>query len=58
MSTGTDVITDVSNTHKTLSSHDSGTYTSVMYVCNKLQLLTAVMAVKMCWARDWLNLKL
>ena len=26
MSTGTDEITDVSTTHQTLSSHDSGTY--------------------------------
>ena len=40
MSTGTDVITDASTTHQTLSSHDSGTYTSVMYACNKLQLLS------------------
>ena len=34
--TGTDVITDASTTHQTLSSHDSGTYTSVIYACNKL----------------------
>ena len=30
MSTGTDEITDASTTHQTLSSHDSGMYTSVM----------------------------
>ena len=40
MSTGTDVITDVSTTHQTLSSHDTGMYTSVLYVYNKLQLLS------------------
>ena len=40
MSTGTDEITDASTTHQTLSSHDSGTYTSVMYACNKYRLDT------------------
>ena len=30
MSTGTDVITDASAAHQTLSSHDSGMYTSVI----------------------------
>ena len=32
MSTGTDVITDASTTHQTLSSHDSGMYTSILYM--------------------------
>ena len=36
MSTGTDVITDASTTHQTLSSHDSGMYTSLIYACNEL----------------------
>ena len=40
MSTSTDEITDASTTHQTLSSHDSGMYTSVMYACNKLHLLS------------------
>ena len=49
MSTGTDVITDASTTHQTLSSHDSGMCTSVMYACNKLQLLS--------WSRFYFNNK-
>ena len=40
MSTGTDEITDASTIHKILPSHDSGMYTSVLYACNKLQLLS------------------
>ena len=36
MSTGTDEITDASTTHQTLSSHDSGMYTSVICAYNKL----------------------